>query len=517
MSESSKIYKSAPLQQIRWIVIVIIVILVLGYVGGYFILPGMVKSAYQDGNCEAVLSRNDIYSRVYPAMITNGRNTALVRECAIYTLGITNEEAGAWHDSYNAFRVYSETYSQGLFAVKAHEHSAIVLMALAKDDAEKKDYLKANDDLDFIMENYGDTATVADAEKLKSDIRMALGTDLRETGDFAGAEQIFKEINVWGQENNREEDVRSSQLELAQTYLTWGLKLQSQKNYAEAKAKFDNAISTDPDPSSESGPAAQAKTSMSSLYVQWGDHLIGQKDFANAMERYKTAASMPGGNNPSSANEIVANGYIQWASELVREEDFLGALVLLDFAQASSSTNSTQTLVDDARSDLYLAFSKSDGEQAQKAMDDAVQIVCEHHIAPSLPIFGLDEKNIRAKAYGAGDQLSGPIAATTPASLHYVACVEEDNRVVGTLTVPVSSREFGGGPGVTVTTYANFQYFWKVVLRKIESGEEVETTTIDGVKPAKLEVFTINFKQYNYFGPKPSIADLADWIQTVIE
>ena len=48
------------------------------------------------------------------------------------------------------------------------------------------------------------------------------------------------------------------------------------------------------------------------------------------------------------------------------------------------------------------------------------------------------------------------------------------------------------------------------MLRKIESGEEVETKAVDGVKPAKLEVFTINFKQYNYFGPKPSIADMAD-------
>ena len=43
---------------------------------------------------------------------------------------------------------------------------------------------------------------------------MALGRGPRESGEFAGAERISRKSMCWGQENNREEDVRSSQLEL---------------------------------------------------------------------------------------------------------------------------------------------------------------------------------------------------------------------------------------------------------------------------------------------------------------
>jgi tetratricopeptide (TPR) repeat protein len=439
-----------------------------------------------------------------------------VRECAIYTLAVTNEEAEAWRDSYNAFSVYSETYPKGLFIDDTHQHGAVALMGLVKEEVGKENYSKANSGLDFILTNYGDTPTAADAEKLKSDLRMALGVDLRESGDFAGAEQIFKEINAQAQDNGQNEDVRSSQLELAQTYLAWGLDLQSQEKFAEAKAKFDIAVSTDPDPSSASGPAAQAKASQVDLYIHWGDYLIGQKDFANAMEHYKTAASLSG--DQSKANDLIANGFVQWAAESINGEDFLGALILLDFAQESSDTASTKTLVKDTRSDLYFAFSKSDGEQAQQAMEDAVRIVCEHHVQPSLPIFGLDDENVLAGVDGVGAQLlPDSIAATNPASLHYVACIEEDTKVSGTLTLPISTLTFGGGPGVVQITYANFQYFWNVVLRKIETGKDVEETIIEGVEPLALVDYNIDATTFNYFGAKPDIADLADWILTVIE
>jgi hypothetical protein len=126
-----------------------------------------------------------------------------------------------------------------------------------------------------------------------------------------------------------------------------------------------------------------------------------------------------------TASEIIATGYLHWAAALITDEDFLGALVLLDLAEAAAAGDEARALVDTARSNLYLAFSQSDGEQAQKAMHDAAKSVCRHHVAPRLPIFGLDAEHVGAVVEGATGELPANIAATTPASLHYVVCIEE--------------------------------------------------------------------------------------------
>jgi hypothetical protein len=155
--------------------------------------------------------------------------------------------------------------------------------------------------------------------------------------------------------------------------------LQSQEKFVDAKLKFDMTVSTDPDSLAGSGPAGQAKANQVKLYTQWGDYLIKQGDYANAMGHYETAATLTRNDDPTAADDIIANGYVQWAAGLSAEEDFTGALILLDFAQESAATDTIKTSVDSARSDLYLAFSKSTGEQAQKAIQDAVKISCEHN------------------------------------------------------------------------------------------------------------------------------------------
>jgi len=518
MSESSKVVVAHPLQHIKLLIIVIVTIalLLLGYAGGYFILPGMIRSAYGDADCASVLARNDLYSGAYPFAVTNKEDANIIQECAIYTLAMTSEESKSWQDSYNAFSVYSETYPDGLFKNVIPEHSANVLMALINEDVEQGNFSEASTRLDYVLDNYKDTSIVADAEKLKFDLHLALGRDRRETGDFAGAEKIFQEYFLQAQEGQRAEDVKSSLLELAQTNLDWGLELQSQENFAGAQAKFEIAISLDPDSSAASGPTAKAKASLAGLYIQWGDYLIAYNDFANAMQLYKTAATFFESGDSSSAKDVIAEGYVRWADELINQDDFLGGLVLLDFAQASSDTDATKKLVDSARSDLLFAFSRSDGKQAQKAIENAVQIVCNHQTPPKPPIFGLDPDNISAGVEGAGQRLPDSIAAKTPASLHFVACVEEDSRIVGTLTLPISAVMFGGPPGVLQITYANRQYIWNVVLREINTGEIVGESVITGEEPAALVDYQLDLRTFNYFGAKPKIADLADWILTVI-
>lgn len=519
MSESSTEREASTFQRIKVPIILIAVLVVVTgfvYAGGYFLLPGTIRSAYQDRDCEKVLSREGLFTRLYPGMITDEDTSGLVRECAVYSLATRNEETGMWRDSYNAYRVYAETYPQGLFAGDAHEHAAVVLINLAKEEMSREKYSEAAGNLDSLLEGYADTAAASGAGLLSADLQMEQGIDLRESGDFSGAEQVLKQVNVWAQEDGETEYARLSQLELSQTYLAWGQTLQEQGRFAEAKMKFDDAVSTDPDPSSPTGPAVQAAAGQVGLFTRWGDQLIQQKDFASAMDLYETAGALSG-DGGSSGNDIVAHGYLQWAEEAVAGEDFLGALVLLDFAQERAATDSTRTSVEEARSDLYLAFSQSNGEQTKKAMANAVRTVCVHHTQPRLPIFGLDQENIWAGVHGTDQQLPEPIAATTPGSLHYAACIEEDTRLVGSLTLPISNTQFGGPPGVIQITYGNYQYIWNVVLRRSDSGDEVGNTVIEGVEPAALIPFNINITTFSYFGSKPHIEDLADWILSEIE
>jgi len=525
MSESSKDNPktSLQLQRIRLFIIMIVavvIILGIGYVSGYFILPGLIKSAYQNKNCESVLSREDIYTSIYPSIITNKALVDPVRECAIYTLALANEDRRAWHDSYNTFNVYAQTYPDGLFILEAHEHSAVVLTSLAKDAMAHKKYAETMGNLNLISVDYNDTKVATDAANLIPEVYTAWGIDLRNSGDFVGAEKIFNEFNAWAQSGNKTENVNSAQHELAQTYLAWGLDLQSQKEFEDAKSKLDIAISSDPEPQSNSGPAAQAKASQVKLYTQWGDYLIEQKDFANAMGYYATAAKLSESENPASASDIIASGYIQWASGLTVQEDYFGALVLLDFAQASVATDLTKTSVDTARSDLYLAFSKSSSEQAQKAMMDAVKIVCEHHTQPSLPIFGLDSENVLAGIYGVDESLPENVAATTPSSLHYVACVEEDSKIASTTTYPISTRAFNpnASPGVVNVQFVRTQYLWNIILRETGTGKEIEATLIEGDDPPPIPAnYFDHIRNPFYFGPKPDVVILADWLLTVMK
>ena len=497
------------------IIIIFLFLLVSGYIAAYAFLPGMIRSAYQTGNCHAVLSRDGIYATIYPFGQLGESTSTLVRACAVYTLGVTYKDDSEWRTAYDAFRVYLESYPEGVSADTAYEHSATVLMGAVMDDIRQGNYTQADAGLDFILENYPDASQVDDALELKSDIRMELGMELREVGDFISAEKLLKEVNSQAQEDNETDEVWASRLELAKTYLAWGMELQSQKKFADAQAKFDLVEATDPAPSSESGPAAQLPAKKVLLYTQWGDYLVEEKNFANAIEFYEMAASMV--EDDSQADEIVAKGYVQWAAALDPEDELLGSLVLLDFAQERSAANSIEVLADQTRSDLYLSFSESDGEKALQAMADAAQVICKHQAQPRLPIFGLNDKNSQIVISGNDDvELPETMAATEPASLHYVVCVEEETVLVDTMNSRVRFTLFGPYGYWDDVMYQSFQYVWNVALREIDTGEEVASVSFTGKEPEKLSKETVARYVFVYYGAKPDTQELVDWLVAVL-
>lgn len=512
MSEASKVNITTPAQgsgrYIAMIVVVVLFLVILGYFSGYLILPGLIESAYQNKNCESVLNLEGVYTRAYPSIMINKSITDPVKECAVYALALTNEEKMAWRDSYNAFQVYSESYPQGLFSLEAHEHSAVGLMGLTKEEIDQKQYAEAVGNLNIILSDYKDTTVAKEVDSLFPEIYTAWGTDLRAVGDFAGAERIFNDFEVWSANSQTAGYAKSAQQEMAQTYLAWGLALQSQKQFEGAKSKLDTALSMDPEPQSNSGPASQVKANQAKFYGEWGDYLVEQKDFVQAIEKYRVAISLSENNNQTAAADAVANGYIQWAADLSAVEDFLGALKQMDLAQENAATEAMKKSVDDTRSGIYLAFSNSSGDQAKQAMQDALKKSCELGEKPDLPIFGLDKENILAGIYGVDTKLPDEVAATTPGAMHYIACIE----------VVEETIQF-----VDFYSFLMFRIriSWDISVHDVETGKLIETYRLVGEDPVALPTepgeIAAGGKTQKYVGNPPDIANLADWLVTVMK
>ena len=510
MSETKPV--NAKLVKIVIAVVIVLVVLLGIYLAGNFILPNSIKSSYQDKNCDQVLALDNFYANVYPAFMADPSIADQTKECALYSFALENEEKKVWRDAYNAYKTYTESYPQGLFVSEAYEHSAVVLTASAKEQLAAKKYSDSVETINLVLQSFGKASAAAEATSLMPEIYIAWAKDQRDSSDFSGAENTLKAFKTWAESAEKTEDIKSAQRELAQTYLDWGLALQAQKQFEDAKTKFDQAVSTDPEPLASAGPAIRAKAAQAKLYTEWGDAFIEKNDFAGAIDRYQTAISFFESKDQPLAKDQVAAGYLKWAANLSGSEDFLGALKKVAEAAKNTGTEAGTKSVESAKSDTYTAFSKSSGSQARQAMKEVVKNVCEKNKKPDLPIFGLDESLVLAGIYGVDDKLPENVAAKTPGAMHYVACVEMSTETLETKTFLWAKlvRE---------------KYTWTVTLRQVDTAEIVITKSIEGGTPPPIpEINRSNYVAillggtfYRSRGSNPDVADLASWLLTVMK
>jgi hypothetical protein len=196
-------------------------------------------------------------------------------------------------------------------------------------------------------------------------------------------------------------------------------------------------------------------------------------------------------------------------------EDFIGALKEVEQAKATAVTDSVKKGVETMQADVYQAFSKSTGEQAQQAIADAAEKVCSHK-QPELPIFGIDPDAIRAflspKSQGA---LTDTVRATTPASLHYVACVTQSTKSENWKyhrwdkagrTIPGSNY-----------TVERVTISWDIQLYDLKTGKMVASQSFSEAPPGwgyiweSMNNTTGNFGSYS--GPDPSLEKISAWIE----
>lgn len=491
----------------------LLVVIVAGvYIAGNFIIPNSIRSSYQGKDCERVLSLEAFYASLYPASIADKSVPDMSKECALYSLAADAENQKSWQDAYNVYKTYKQTYPKGLFISEAEQRSGAVLVNLAKDQLAAKKHADAISTIQAVLKNHAQTTAAADANDLMSDVYLDWAKGQREASDFGGAEATLKAFSAWATEAKQTETVKSAQRELALTYLAWGKAFQAQQKFEDARAKFEQVISTDPEPLAKTGPASQAKTAKLQLYVEWGDLLLGKADFGGALDRYQSAISLSEEKDQPAAKDRIAGVYVKWAETLSKTEDFLGALGKLDEATKNSGTDTSKKTVESAKTGTYQAFSNSSGAQATAAMKSAIKDVCEKNKKPQLPIFGIDKKHVLAAMYGVEDKLPDNVTAKTPGSLHYVACVEMT-------TATLELRR------ILWADFAREQYTWNVTLRPINDPTTVtKTSIVGGVPPALPKITYANIFDYllgGYFyrqrGSNPDPVTLANWLLTVLK
>ena len=185
MSELSESAKPDKKRFIRLLVpIIVILLLLLVYGSGIFILPIAILSSYKGGNCNTVLSLDNFYTTIYPAFIEDKTLTQPAMECAVYSLANRQEGDSDWQEALNSYEVYSASYPNGIFVAKAHEHSALMLVNLAKEQADAKNFSQAVSNLNNVLTKYAGTDAAASAIDLYPEMYISWGVGLRTAGEF---------------------------------------------------------------------------------------------------------------------------------------------------------------------------------------------------------------------------------------------------------------------------------------------------------------------------------------------
>ena len=493
--------------------IVCVMILLLVYGAGIVALPISILARYQSKKCDSVLSLNKLYTSLYPGFIQDKTLSAPVDECKAYALAVSKEESSHWQEAYDAYHFYASTYPNGLYAPEAHEHSATALLNIVQDQADGKKYEEAVANLNRIMSDYADTRASSEAWRLFPSIYTSWGIGLRDAEEFESAEQVFNEFKAWSQNNPEAEAEQVAQSEAVQTYLAWGLALQSQKQFESAIAKFEMAVSVDPQ--LQFASAEQVKAGQRGAYVDWGNDLLAQGEFNAALEKFELAVSKSTGKNEDGVEDALANGHIQWAHQWSAEEDFEAALEQVEIARQTAVSEAMKKSVETALAETYLAFSDSSGPQARKALKEALLSICKKHKAPELPIFGLNKDSVRVGIYGVEAQLPENVAATTPGEMHFVACVTEENQTVDERSQKVIVQRTAWGYYYMLVQQYRAQLLWNISLLRTDTMESAGKKTFTGGMPPPFPDGAMG-GDYLY-GPPPTTAELSDWFLSIIK
>ena len=451
--------------------LIILGLILLALIGAYytigFILIRQINIAYHGKDCQNVLSHANSTQEFYPPALLPSASAARaqIRECVAYSSAEAEYNQKNWQSAYADFSTYIDQYPQGIFLGDSLPKAAASLYAWAQAERKAGQFNNAVEGLNTLRTKYANYKEAIDANK-----------------------------------------------DIPQVYLEWGKALEASGDFTNAEIEYKTVLQTDPNTQAPGSPSSQLQDILPDFYQTWGSSLIAQKEFDQALLHYQDAKALFSAGELQSIQDGIVETLIRWAADLSESGDFTTALSKIEDARNSAMDADAQTKVTAEYQSILTDFSNSTGAQASQAINQAAQDVCSSGklSGSELPIFGIDpdQKDIHflgdsATTNGLNDQAKSSVVASSPASMHYVACIT-------TSTIKIQSCAYMMGYTLQID-----QTFWQVDLYDIVRGKYLGSKQLAGANPSgcpSTYFFKIGQDIATYIGPDPTYDDLKAWL-----
>ena len=165
---------------------------------------------------------------------------------------------------------------------------------------------------------------------------------------------------------------------------------------------------------------------MPRLYLDWGNDEVNNAEFNHALELFNTAEQLGGPALQADIDAARAHCQMAWAQDLSDNQEFNASLDHVDLALEVDAGEALDTEIEDLRTEILQAFSRSSGTEARKLMTQTAKTLCTSYKTADLPIIGINPDEVRI--FSADLSLPSKINATNPGNMHFVACIT-DNKV----------------------------------------------------------------------------------------
>ena len=491
-----------------------ILLLAAYYITG-FVLVRQVENNFAEHHCAYVLDNSPSLEKYYPEKIAPFMEQipAMEKECQVYFVNAESlQDEGLWEAAYKGYLAYMQQYPEGEFLQDAQEAAGETLYSWALKNEAANAFEDAEKHLLSLVDEDASSAAAQKAAAYLPNMYLHWAQYLDKEKEFYKAEEKLLHL---AKEYPTSDANSMGKASLAGVYLHWAQDLHARKSYKLAEAIYQKAEKADPDPGAVNGPASEAEAGLNRLYREWGQQLVTTKAFEDALAKFQTLQKRLASDGQDEVKTLISNAYMRWADALQEEGSFTEALEKVQSAKTYATDDSQKSAVEKLNSTVTSNYAQSDGKQAQAVMGDAASYICKNGAPFSSSLIAFNNKDIKvffSVSYISGSLYSLPktLNATTPASMHYVACVTRKKTLLQ--TCPYRTASF------KIYYVQRYRVSWDVILRDATTGEKLGQQLFNGSYPQLCqyrETFSTLLTTKTYTGDNPVTAVEA-WIKKLM-
>jgi tetratricopeptide (TPR) repeat protein len=465
------------------------------YLAYGFYLAAPVGRFYAIGNCQGVSKTASVVRRFYIFPVTTSIR-AKADECNLYLAARAYEDKGNWRRAYESYAYYLAKYPQGAIQ-DVRPGASRSLYAWAQEQAAAGEFQAAIENLETLTSQFTDQPEAGPALQAVPQVHLDWALALASDGYF---QEALNALAVIPQKYVNFPQAVMARRAVPNVYVQWGFALAADGDFEEGQEKLKLALQQDPLGASHDWVTRL----LPAFYQEWAAALMEDGHYQDALAVYEGSGELFRDDGP--ANEGMARVYMQWAGSLSKSNDFRGALDKLSMAGDAVADGALKPLIEGQQEGVLEAFSSSSGPQAEAAMEEMSQSLCEAGELPKqiAPIFGTDPEYVFMRIWPVGSALGAEpgLVAATPAQMHYVVCLE-------LRTVKIQSCPYQGGH-----TLIRQRRSWAVRMYNTDKGSLVGETVILGGMPyacGSIHYFVVGSPTDVEIGTFPSYTDLKNW------